>query len=472
MRLRREGLKTGQLLSCFPPDKPDHNASLLFLVEGAADIGPLHTIETALRDLLDDSFRWSTVANQLDLSAIDPRLDPERLTRLEAAELRELPIEMVRELLAPAVEQMKQGERVRFPSASRLEGSVALGADFLGREPELMELRNRIRQQRHTLLVAPRRSGKTTLLYRLRELLVGEARVEFFDAQRRGSAQAFVADLWAHATGQPFTIALKEVRGGGWEDFVSRAVERLAGDGGRPLVLIFDELSMFLEQAKPVADSTRLLAALDSAVARGRASLVVAGSIDLRRLVRERSELELPGLFGSLETYALPPLAEGQLDLYLRRVLLGSGLVPEPGDLAWMAQNLDLAMPYPALQFLSRLASVARERALDAGSLETELQAYLQTTDAFRETESHLNRLAEDEPERSERVETVLDRISSHAPMPVADVKALLASETEVQAGSFSWLLEHLPLRVHDNHVKLASRLFRRYWLAQMERSR
>jgi hypothetical protein len=473
MRLRREGLKTGQLLACFPPDRQDRNSSILFLVEGAEDIGPLQAIEESLQGQLDDSFQWHTVANHLDLSAVDPRLDPERLMRLEAAEFRGLSRDTLGELLAPAVVRMKQGEKPRFPSASRIEGSVALGEDFLGREQELRELKERIQQCRHTLLVAPRRSGKTTLLYRLQAELDGVVRVELFDAQQRGSAQSFTAALWARATGQAFTAALKDVRGGSWQDFVLQALRQLAGEGSRPLALAFDELSMFLEQVKTASEGTELLAALDAAVTQVQATVLVAGSIDLRRLVKERPELKLPGLFSALETCFLPPLAEGRLDLYLRRVLLGTGLVPEPGDLDWMARNVDLGMPYPALQFLSHLASAAREQSLDAEVLESELRAYLQTTQAFRETESHLNRLAEEAPERAERVERVLERLTHReGPMPVADVKALLATDAEAQDGDFAWLVEHLPLRVNGDQVKLASRLFRRYWLARMERSR
>lgn len=473
MRLRRKDLKTGELIACFPPEAQGRNASLLLLVEGAADIPVLHAFHAAFHRKLTEYCRSSTVVNQLELSAVEPHLDPEQLVRLEAAELREVAEpQVLHELLAPAVEQLCRAERVRFPSASRTEGSVARGPDFIGREQELAELKRRVLEKRHVLLVAPRRSGKTALLYRLQEELSGQARVELIDAERRTSALNFVAELQARATGQPFTSALKDVRAASWQQVVGTALEKMAAGSERPLVLLLDELAMFLEQVRP-EEGTALLAALDDAVRRVGASVVVAGSLDLRRLVALRSDLSLPGLFGSLEVHNLPPLAEERLEVYLRRVLMGTGLVLEPGDMKWLRDNVDLAMPYPALQFLSHLASVARERALDAAALERELQGFLQTTHAFRETESHLDKLAEEDSDQFERTERLVNRLAQDsAGLAAADARALLSSEQEEQDRRMQWLVEHLPMRTTDEQVRLASRLFRRYWQARLERSR
>jgi len=61
-------------------------------------------------------------------------------------------------------------EPVRYPSASRIEGSVAQGVDFLDRTDELLEeLLEDLRQQakgqtrQHWLLRGPRGIGKTHL---------------------------------------------------------------------------------------------------------------------------------------------------------------------------------------------------------------------------------------------------------------------------------------------------------------------
>ena len=450
------------MLTVFQPGDRRRNSSLLFLVEGTADIGGLRNL-TAAFDGIGPELRWSTVANHLELGTVDPALDATRVTRFEVAEFEGLGVEPLRELFAPAVEQLQRAEPVQFPSAARAEGCVARGADFLGREEELQRLDERLRAGAHLLLVAPRRSGKTSLLCRLAEVLDG-SRYELVDAERFRSCDAFTGELWARATGRPFTAALKEVRQGGWTHFLPRALEMLSAE--RRLVLMIDELVFFMQNVGKGAQVCDFLERLSEGVTRAKAVLVVAGSLELERVAKDQLGIELPGILGRLEPFALPPLAEGKLDLLLRRVLLGTGLVLEAGDAEWLRENVDLAMPYPALRFLSGLASAARERSLGTDELERELSAFLGSS-AFAETESHLNRLAEEDAVQAERVERVLDLLAAHQVLPVSEAKAALAPRPEAQAKRLGWMAEHFPLKVKEERVELASRLFRRFWITR-----
>ncbi|MGZ3460914.1 MAG: ATP-binding protein, partial [Archangium sp.] len=170
---------------------------------------------------------------------------------------------------------------------------------------------------------------------------------------------------------------------------------------------------------------------------------------------------------GGLHRFPLPPLAKSRLVLHLRRVLLGTGLVLQPGDMAWLSESVDLAMPYPALRFLGHLASVAHARPLAPEALERELVDDLASTDAFAELEEQLKQLAQRKPRLAEGIEEALDRLArADRPLDVSDVKALLGAEPAEQSSSFSWLVEHFPLNVEGERVELASRLFRRYWRA------
>jgi energy-coupling factor transporter ATP-binding protein EcfA2 len=468
MRLRNESLRTGNLLVCFDPVNPRSNASLLFLVEGAVDITPLRDIERACQELIggDERFRWYTVANQLELMAVDARLDSSRVTRLEVAEFHGLTPEELRALLAPAVAQLGKVERVRFPSATRTEGSVAKGVDFLDRESELSLLQQLLEEGRHVLLVAPRRSGKTSLLHRLAELLPPTLYPVLMDVEKYRNPEAFTAELLARASSQRFIEALKQVRSRGWQQVLSESLMELTRRNG-PLVLILDELAWFIEQLG-AQSAGALLEALDAAVAHVGARLVVAGSLELERVAREQLGLRLPGVFGALHRFPLPPLQKSRLMLHLRRVLLGTGLVLQERDMAWLAENVDLAMPYPALRFLGHLTSVAHARPLSSEELERELTDHLASTDAFAELEKQLEELAQRESQVAEGIEEVLGRLCRPGrELDVADVKALLGETAAKQASNFLWLVEHFPLSVEGERVELASRLFRRYWQAR-----
>jgi hypothetical protein len=468
MRPRNESLRTGTLLAFFDRDNPRRNASLLFLVEGAADIAPLREIESACHGLLDgdDRFQWHTVANQLELTAVDPRLDSAGVTRLEVAELHGLAREDLRSLLAPAIDQLRRAERVRFPSATRTEGSVAQGIDFLDRQDELTALQRLVEEGRDVLLVAPRRSGKTSLLHRLEEQLAPRFRPLRLDVEKYRNPEAFTAELLARASSRRFIDALKQVRSQGWREVLPQSLHELAR-GQAPLVLILDELAWYLEHLK-AEEARALLEALDAALVKVGARLVVAGSLELERVAREQLHFQLPGRFGALHRFPLPPLARARLALNLRRVLLGTGLVLQRGDLEWMAENVDLAMPYPALRFLSHLSSSARAGPLVPEALEQELVDYLAGTDAFAELEEQLKELAQQEPRTAEGLEEALDRLAvAGRPLDVSDVKALLGENVAEQAERFNWLVEHFPLNVHEERVELASRLFQRYWRAR-----
>jgi hypothetical protein len=462
MRLRQNSLKTGKILTCFTGKDGSRNASVLFLVSGARDIEPLRRLDEALRPELDRSFQWTAVANALDLARIDPRLDPKRVTWLEVEEFRDLQPADILQVLSPVLTQLRLGEAVCFPNAARIEGSVARGPDCLERSEELTELRARVERKEHTLVLAPRRSGKTTLLVKLAEELGQSFRVEFVDTEQHRSPDALTADLRTRVTGRPHTAALREVREQGWEVALPETLRALARDRKRPLVLVLDELVFFLDNVKKHELAHTFLSRLDAAVQAEKAAVLVAGSVDLRPFARNTLKLTLPGLFGALATFRLPPLASRMLEVQLRRVLLGTGLVLEPGDMEWLHENLDLAMPYPALRFLSHLASVLREKPLKPADLEAELVSYVRTSSAFAEVESHLNRLAEDKPEQAERVERVLDRLARAGTLRMDDVKATLGGTRA--ADTFEWLMTHFPLELEGTELKLASRLFRRYW--------
>lgn len=463
MRLRREGLRTGRLLTCFPNAQELRNASLLFLVEGAIDIEPLQRLDEALRPELGPTLRWAAAASTLDLAQVDPRLDPGSVLRLEAGEFRDLSPGDIREVLAPGLAQLRRGEAVRFPSATRMEGSVVTGPDFLEREEELGELRARVAKREHTLVLAPRRSGKTSLLYRLAEVLGEGARVELIDGEQHRTLEGFTAALHARATGKSYSVALREVREEGWEAALHAAVRALSGTPRKRLVLILDELVFFLEHLKKREPAKAFLTALGTAVEQAQAMVIVAGSANLVHFARNALHLTLPGLFGAMKPLSLPPLPAHTLGIQLRRVLLGTGLVLEPGDLDWFRENFDLAMPYPALRFLSHVASLARERPrLGPRELNEAMTAYLRMPAVFAEVKSQLNQLAEEEPARADRVESVIDRLSQTGTLKLDDVKARLGGAKE--AATFEWLLTHLPVHLDGQELTLASRMFRRYW--------
>ena len=480
MRLRDSSLRTGSALVRIAAGDRRENRGLLFLVRGASDAEPLTIVERVCRTLIEEhswkGFEWFAVPDQNALVDVDPRLEAVGLTRLEAGEFSGWSEHRVRRVLEPTLALLAAGRADDlFPSAGGAVGGLARGVQFLGREAELAELRDAVRAGRSFLVLAPRRSGKTSLLRRLEEDLASDCAVVFLDLQRHPSPEDLAASALAQATASSTRVAAERVERDGWAAVLREALVRTADR--RPLVLILDELVYLLQflRSKPDEAAYRrevgaILRELSGLRDDPGAVLLVAGSRDLADYLREEVGLptaKLP-LVTDLERFRLLPLGERADDPNLDRVLLGSGLVPEDGDEAWLRENFDLALPWVGLRFLdalfARLGSVER---LDPAGLDAELVSFLRDSEVFRETDRQLVEGLR-EPAARSAVITAVDRLCSQPARAVTsaeDLRALLAAAAPKESERLlAWMIDHLPVRAEAGEVAIASRLFHRWW--------
>jgi hypothetical protein len=472
MRRRNTELRTGSLVAWFDERERSRNASILFLVTGAGDIDTLAAIERACRKEGPPALEFHVVADQIDLGVVDPRLNPETMLRIEAAELAGLAEDELREVLAPALRQLAQGARPAFPDAALAVGGVAEGVQFLNRDEDLASLRRLVLEDgRSTLLVAPRRTGKTSLLRRFKEQLGDSARVEMLDLERYNSLKTAAAGIWAAVFHAKPADARREVEQHDWKDAIGHAVRELA-QSGKPGVLILDELVWFFEDLASRAEAVEFLAVLGAAAVESKVRVLTASSRDLSDYAHAelgKGPEDLPAPFGDPARHVLRPPPDHVLRIELRRVLIGTGLVLEAGDLDWLTSNVDLAMPHPAMRFLSQLASHLRAKSpLDVGGLAVELTNFLRTTDVFNEIQSHIQDKQRRERGVGERVTKALCTIvlAPSPGAPEADVIAELGGADEEKGKALlAWLLDTLPVRHEGDRVAPASRLFRRWWM-------
>jgi hypothetical protein len=312
------------------------------------------------------------------------------VTRIEAAELAMLSVEDLASLLEPALLRLAAGEAQLFPAAGAAVGSIAEGIQFLGRDQEIRRAVDLLKGGHRLEILAPRRSGKTSLMRRLEGSLPESWKVVFVNLEKELTLEDLAARFWVRATG--------EVLG----------------------------------------------------------------------LPRSR----LPKLFRSLEAVRIRTLDLQAPHLELRRVLLGTGLVPQTSDLDWLNEHVDLALPYPALRFLDFMASHLRARgSVDVSVMARLLEEFLDKTDAFREFESNLRRRGLQERGGLRALRSCLDRLAIADPgaeIPRAEIDECLKG-TRRPEELFAWLVETFPVvEREDGGVSLASRLFRHWWRRQL----
>jgi hypothetical protein len=488
MRLRDETLPAGRLLAYYESRDRSQNRSLLFLVAGAADIEPLTRIEQACRTAIADldlkGFEWHAVPDQGLLTSIDPNLAPSRVVRLEMAEMAGIPPAELDELLRPVLSRIALGDTELFPSAGGAVGAPAEGIHLLGREREIAELARLVDGGKSVLLVAPRRSGKTSVLRCLEKELAVQYRTAYLDLERFSSPEEVASRLWVLASGERIRVAQQRAAVD-WQALFSESLLHLGGGGlTRPLLLLLDELVLFLQsltapEGKKV-DRRRLvlgfLRELSSLCLDAAARVVVAGSIEIEDYLKDTLGIksgELPPLLGSLVHFPLPPPTFKSTRLEMRRVLLGTGLVVELEEFDWLVKNADLASPYPALRFLDQLASRVRSSEISGSqALESELDSFLATTEAFADFVHRLQLKSRELPGAKGAMEEALDRLaetSEEVGLALDTFREPLSRSRPGEADALvGWLIENFPIRHEGDHVRFASRLFRRWWLRQV----
>jgi len=471
MRLRNERLTTGYLFTVFR-DSSDraNNSSLLFLVEGARDVEALGRIEKACQ-VHPSEHTWKPVADQAMLRTVDRDVVPGNVYRIEARELSGLDEKQVSDVLAQPLARLLDNERELFPAASGAVGAPARGVHLLDRVEDVCAIVERIQTGQHVEVVGPRRFGKTSVLLRLEEKLAAPYAPLFVDMQQANTLNGFSARVRRRVSGSRAREAAEDVERKGWQNVLREALIELGTKQGRTPVLLLDEVVYFLcelgtaDQKKSErgrVDAARgFVDGINAAIQASGCRLVLAGSVALETYLRElRAEEILAGIEG-LQVHYFAPLSPSCNRTLMRQILIGSRLVPEPADLQWLAENLDLSLPFPALRFLVQVETrVAQGGSLAPAGLARELDRFLDDTETFDDLEEHLNRCPEGESASRDRLSKTLDQIvhSHDQGIPEAEVRRLVGDN------NYLWLFNIWPLCIRDGKVHPASPLWTRWW--------
>lgn len=461
MRLRDKLIKTGELLTWTDPEDSKENYSILFLIQDIGDIKTLSAVRSACKDYLKSNvgWRWCSVADQRRLAETDPGINPANILRFEIEEFAGLQAKELKTLFEPALKQLSTGNLDIFPRAGGV-GVVAEGVQFLSRQKELEKLKELIKANRGVLVRAPRRAGKTSILKRLASESQTGYNVFFMDLQRDRNMKYAVARLWSNKHEISFATARKTVEEKNWETALVQLMN--SADKTSPPLLILDEIVWMLEHVEnKEGDINSTLTGLSTVLESFEGSrLVLAGSTDFQSFI-DRDDIGLekpPQPFSELCSYRLPSLAEERLTMELRRVLLGTGIVPSKDDVAWLAENVDLALPYPGLLFLDTLYNTLRQTrtTLDIESLEIELRKFCRNSSAFAEYDSPTSQITE-----------CLTFLAKHpvGPIPFENFRSMLEARFPMEIKTILFEIpDKFPVVITRDTLQITSRIWHRWW--------
>ena len=258
-------------------------------------------------------------------------------------------------------------------------GAVVRGPDFFGRE-EFMKLVSDSLKRNHILLAAPRRFGKTSVMYRLMDQPAWDYQAIHLDAEDLETPADFVAHLVEAAARKEGVRGLidgmsdranhmiKVLRDNLDEVSIAKAKVKLRQDlkdewqhqgrelcrrlanAGEPVVIFLDELPMMIERMKGSESGKeeakmllRWLRAIRQRPEMSGLRFILAGSIGIEKVVNEIGELASINDFYRIE---LPPFTHGIADRFLCELAQTHQLdLPEESRTA-MIQVVGVPVPY------------------------------------------------------------------------------------------------------------------------------
>jgi hypothetical protein len=263
-----------------------------------------------------------------------------------------------------------------------------------------------------------------------------------------------------------------------YADVMRNATEEIQKQGKRKLLLLLDELVFFLKKPNRNDNETRnLTREFLTALCACTSQHIVAGSEDFYEFV-QNYQIGLEGLpvpFRNAERYALHHLPEERTEIELRRVLIGTGMVPDQNDIKWMRENLDLVVPYPTLCFLDEIDSQVRPgKQLDVAALDRELRRFFRETHAFKDLEWHITKFQDQYPQLAQVARSAVTKLAN---LPWSNGIArdeletsFMTTENPLPGFAFRWFKETFPIADEKNlPVRIVSRVFRQWWKQREE---
>ena len=279
-------------------------------------------------------------------------------------------------------------------------GRWVSGDDFFDREAELANLGRLVKAGNHVLLTGQRRMGKTSLLRELGRRLEDEGWIFLFtDIEGATSAEDVVADLareahavrpvatrLAHAMGRLIDKRVEEIGAlefrvkiragldaGSWKRH-GEALLRDCSEQARPLLLVIDELPIFLKRllardrgAQRVEEFLSWLRGVLQDLGDGGLVLVVSGSVGLEPLVRR---LGIPDRINHLYSYRLGPWDRATSTRCFDRLAESHGSPVEDGVAEAVYDALGIGVPHHVQSFFARLRDFMAMRQRDRITVE------------------------------------------------------------------------------------------------------
>ena len=305
-------------------------------------------------------------------------------------------------------------------------GPVARGDNFWDRPFVLEDLWGNIESSTHTLLVAPRRVGKTSLMFRLLDKPKENYIVLYLISESAQSANTFWEMLFEAFTEDKFISTLKvkatkiydklktiRINEAGFKGIkfgesdsvnYSKAFKEIlkSFDSDKKLVIMMDEFSQTIENIikhESVQSAEKLLA--DHRTLRqdpdimGKVTFIYAGSIGLEGVV---SGINAIHSINDLNPVKVTPLEEKEAQSFVSHLCDENSITIAKNDINYILKRIEWHMPFYIQLIVKEIQRLYRRNPLvNVEVMDTAIKNALGNRQYFEHWENRLHVLAKDE---------------------------------------------------------------------------
>jgi hypothetical protein len=458
---------------------------LMFWVEGTSGFDLYKRIKR-IEGNSSPKGRWENILGMEKLQE-DKKPPLTNLLCLELNEFEGLSDQQISGLFVAWKEQIAAGHVPSFPFSKRTLGQSAQGASYISRPDDEDTLMKALQGGGIHLLVAPRRTGKTSLMKHLCKKMAEQGQKAVYlnlENEKHIPIASFFSRLHAEIdNSMRYENSLGDYAEKK-EEFFADLLQEADKKGVR--VLMLDEIVMFCDALSKEEEKHRgrptleekskavfsWLSALFDACTQHNIGLLLSGSSPLDNYLRRNlpvEDLERLRWDGDerVKRHRLSPIQGEEKDW--RLLLMSFGLVPEEVDLAWISEHLDLAMPYQAKQWLAALNDQFEEYKFLNGRelLQKSLDVFFQK-EAFLDLKGQLENLYAQYIGSIKDIRAVISLVAEKERKKSDLVERLRATSLDKEREVIDAMLDILPFEQVPNGevptIRCVSKMFSQWW--------
>ncbi len=289
---------------------------------------------------------------------------------------------------------------------SIIAGQAVRGEDFWDRPYILEDMIEVVERGEHILLVAPRRVGKTSLMYRLMDTVGDEFVVIYVNTQAAHSVNEFWEKLFDALMDEEFVATLQQktrnfytkikslrlseanIKGvkfgeGKTVDYAKAFEELLKSyDGGKKLIIMMDEFSQTIEniikhesmeKAEQLLEIHRELR--QNHKLSQKASFIYAGSIGLESVV---ANMKSSKNINDLVSISVPPFEYEDAKKFVLDLCVNNGMDINESDIEYILEKIEWLIPFYIQLIVQELKRLhRRDKTINASVIDDAIEKVL-----------------------------------------------------------------------------------------------